>query len=212
MAPIAPIEPAHASSAMQPCSTPEVDDSQRASADRSPSNTASPSVTKQNLPTPASKASKLKRSLSIASGKNAAGNVRVLAESDPENQEIVRLHQDENLNWSEIAKILNQKRITVGKEPRLSANAIYSRYSRNAPRIAAAKGEIWDPEPAATGSRKKTKVDEPITGFDDAEDELLVKSLYEIEQETWELVRKRIVEKGGRDHTAEMCARRYYFL
>ena len=54
-------------------------------------------------------------------------------------------------------------------------------------------------------------MDEPVTGFDDAEDDLLVKSRYEIE-ETWELVSKPIVEKGGRDHTAEMCAHRYYFL
>ncbi|MCJ1260929.1 hypothetical protein MMC22_000793 [Lobaria immixta] len=202
----------HASGALQGFTAPQTEDSQRASADQSSLYPLRPHGSKQNLPTLAGNASKLKRSLSIATGKNAAGNVRVVAELDPENQEIVRLHQNDNLNWSQIAKRLNQKRIAVGREPTLTANAIYSRYSRNAPRIAAAKGEIWDPEQVVNVSKKKAKMDEPITGFDDAEDELLVKARHEIEEETWELVSKRIVEKGGREHTAEMCARRYYFL
>lgn len=202
----------HVSSTLQSFTAPKLENFQHASAECSPLNPSSPHGSKQNLPTLAGNASKLKRSLSIATGKNAAGNVRVVAELDPENQEIVRLHQGDKLNWSQIAKRLNQKRIAVGKEPRLTANAIYSRYSRNAPRIAAAKGEIWDPEHVVKSSKKKAKVDEPITGFDDAEDELLVKARHEIEEETWELVSKRIVEKGGREHTAEMCARRYYFL
>lgn len=201
----------HASGTLQGFTAPKTD-SQRASADRSSLYPLRPHGSKQNLPTLAGNATKLKRSLSIATGKNAAGNVRVVAELDPENQEIVRLHQNDNLNWSQIAKRLNQKRIAVGREPSLTPNAIYSRYSRNAPRIAAAKGEIWDPEQVVNISKKKAKVDEPITGFDDAEDELLVKARHEIEEETWELVSKRIVEKGGREHTPEMCARRYYFL
>lgn len=82
----------------------------------------------RNLPTLAGTASKLKRSLSIATGKNAAGNVRIVAELDPETQEIVCLHPEDKLNWSQIAKRLNQKRIANGKEPRLTANAIHSRY------------------------------------------------------------------------------------
>ena len=87
-----------------------------------------------------------------------------------------------------------------------SANAIYSRYVRNASRIAAAKGEIWDPESIAKFSRKKVKSKEPITGFDDAEDELLVQARHEIEEETWELVSRRIVEKEGKSHTPEMIS------
>lgn len=41
---------------------------------------------------------------------------------------------------------------------------MYSRYTRNTPRIAAAKGEIWDPDQVIKVSRKKTKV-----GDDDGE-------------------------------------------
>lgn len=191
---------------------PKTEDPQPASADRPPLNPLIPYKSKQSFSTFAGNTSKLNRSLLIATGRNAAGNVRVVAELDPENQEIVRFHQNDSLNWSEIAKRLNQKRITIGKEPSLTPNAIYSRYSRNAPRIAAAKGEIWDPEQLVPASKKKARVEEPITGFDDDEDELLVEACHEIEKETWELVSKRIVEKGGRKHTAEMCAHRYYFL
>lgn len=237
----------HTSNATQAFTAPAPNgDLHRASADDpllNNNDTPSQPEPKQNLPTPASSASKLKRTLSLATGKNAGGNVRALAEFDPENQEIVRLRQTEQLNWSQIAKRLNKQRIAAGKEPRLTANAIYSRYTRNAPRIAAAKGENWqhakgaaagDPRSQSSSSssnRKKTKTSAvvnsddgddddddgggdmtAITGFDDAEDELLVMARHEIEEETWELVRKRVLEKGGRDHSAEMCATRYYFL
>lgn len=151
----------------------------------------------------------LKRSQALANGKNLSGNVRAVAEMDPENQEIVRLHREERLNWAEIASRINGQRIAAGKESTYTGNAVYGRYTRNAPRIAAARGEAWDPE--RTGSKRKRGQgdDGPVCGFDEDEDELLVRTRQEIEEETWELVRARIVAKGGRDHTADMCARRY---
>ncbi|MCJ1465551.1 hypothetical protein MMC07_004169 [Pseudocyphellaria aurata] len=204
----------------EPVTAPQTAEAHGTSSAGSPENTPSQPEPTQGLPTQASNASKLKRSLSRATGRNASGNMRFLAESDPENQEIVRLHQTEHLGWTQIADQLNQHRIAAGKEPRLTPNAVYSRYARNAPRIAAANGEVWEPATSAGVRSKRAKTAEeedqqatPVDpGFDDAEDERLVMARHEIEEETWELVRKRVVEKGGRDHIAAMCARRYHFL
>lgn len=64
------------------------------------------------------------------------------AEHDPENHEIKRLREKEGLKWAEIAHVLNKQRVERGKlPPTLTGNAIYGRYTRNAPRIAAALGE-----------------------------------------------------------------------
>lgn len=135
-----------------------------------------------------------------------------MAEQDPENQEIVRLHREDRLNWSEIAEVMNERRVAAGKQPTFTGNAIYSRYQRNAPRIAAARGEFFDPDEVIIVSKKKAKALVPITGFDGKEDELLVQAHKEITEETWELISERIVAKGGRKHTADMCLRRYGIL
>lgn len=118
--------------------------------------------TKQCLPTIAGSASKLKRSLSVATGRNAGGTKRVIAELDPENQEIVRLFQEENLNWSQIAKNPNERRIAAGKAPTLTDNAIYGLYHRNGPRLAAARGEVWNPNVVIIVSRKKLRWRNPF--------------------------------------------------
>ena len=84
-----------------------------------------------------------------------------LAEHDPENHAVKRLREAEHLSWAEIAARLNDARIAAGRVPGLTDNAIYSRYARNAPRIAAANNETaWAParrgvvagRPAAAGA------------------------------------------------------------
>ena len=67
-----------------------------------------------------------------------------MAEHDPENHEIKRL-REEGLSWAEIEKEMNNQRVKTGRMPNLTENAVYSRYMRNAPRIAAANGEFWLP-------------------------------------------------------------------
>lgn len=161
-----------------------------------------------NTPVAAGQAAKLKRSLSVAMGQNPSGTMKVLAEHDPENHEIKRL-REKGLKWGEIAEQVNKQRVAAGKVPGLTDNAVYSRYTRNAPRIAAAKGEVWDPKTVGPHPSKKTEPMAPITGFDDNEDQCLVEAYAEIQKETWELVSQRIVAKGGRRHNPELCARRY---
>ncbi|SLM39213.1 hypothetical protein LPUS_09705 [Lasallia pustulata] len=171
--------------------------------------TAAPADLADNAPATASTATQLKRNFAVAMGQNPSGTMRVLAEHDPENREIKRLRQHEKLKWGEIATILNQKRVAAGKVPSLTDNAVYSRYARNGPRIAAADGEVWDPSSIGPHVNRKAEPMAPIVGFDAGEDQLLVRAYQEIQQETWELVSERIVVMGGRKHDPEICARRY---
>ena len=161
-----------------------------------------------NSPVLAGQAAKLKRKFSVAMGQNPSGTMKVLAEHDPENHEIKRL-REQGHKWSEIARKVNKQRVAAGKFPGLTDNAVYSRYTRNAPRIAAAQGEVWDPKTVGPHPSKKTEPMAPITGFNDLEDQRLVEAYAEIQKETWELVSERIVAKGGKRHDPELCARRY---
>ena len=161
-----------------------------------------------NSPVAAGHAAKLKRKFSVAMGQNPSGTMKVLAEHDPENHDIKRL-REQGHRWSEIADKVNKQRVAAGKIPGLTDNAVYSRYTRNAPRIAAAQGEVWDPKTVGPHPSKKTEPMAPITGFDDLEDQRLVEAYAEIQRETWELVSDRLVAKGGKRHDPELCARRY---
>lgn len=162
----------------------------------------------KDSPIIAGQAAKLKRKFSVAMGQNPSGTMKVLAEHDPENHEIKRL-REQGYKWSEIAYKVNRQRVAAGKVPGLTDNAVYSRYTRNAPRIAAAQGEVWDPKTVGPHPSKKTEPMAPITGFSELEDQRLVEAYAEIQKETWELVSERIVAKGGKRHDPELCARRY---
>ncbi|KAI9761630.1 MAG: hypothetical protein M1835_008142 [Candelina submexicana] len=165
--------------------------------------------------TTSSNASKLKRTFTEAMGTIAASGNKLVAERDPENHEIKRLRDVEGLKWGEIADKLNKARIAAGKVPGLTDNAIYSRYTRNAPRIAANAGETWDPtvnhpKPANTEAEKFKLA--PLPPFSARDDELLVIAYQEIMAETWDLVAARLHKKGGNKFDKEAVARRYQSL
>ncbi len=165
----------------------------------------------------------MKRSQSATLGRVPRGYS--LAEKDPENVEIKRLHLEEKMNWPDIAECLNKKRIAEGKHPRLTGNAVYSRFTRNARRIAAVNGEVWDfdnenEQPPKKKRKTRAEKDDqckamaPVTvvGFDPAEDVLLAEAYDEINRDIWALISQRIAQKGGKIHEPEMCARRYLAL
>ncbi|MCJ1298562.1 hypothetical protein MMC08_001352 [Hypocenomyce scalaris] len=170
---------------------------------------ATPADLVHSAPAVASTATQLKRNYAVAMGQNPSSTVRLVAQHDPENHEIKRLRQRDKLKWGEIAEILNKQRITAGKTPSLTDNAVYSRYVRNGPRIAANEGESWDPSCVGQPLSKRVQSMAPIVGFDAVQDEMLVKAYQDIQQETWELVSERIVAMGGKRHDPEICARRY---
>ncbi|KAJ4289111.1 hypothetical protein N0V90_011453 [Kalmusia sp. IMI 367209] len=97
-------------------------------------------------------------------------------EEDPENQAIKKMRQDDGMGWDAIASYLNEERLKRGEPAILTTAAVYSRFVRNAPRIAAAHGEIgFDPKDSniagavnnpsgysygAGGGRKRVRNDE----------------------------------------------------
>lgn len=157
-------------------------------------------------------ASKLKRTFVQAMGR-ASANRKLTGELDPENQDILRLRQEESKSFEDIAHILNDKRLSAGLQPNLSANAVYSRYKRNGPLIAAAAGKVFKPtelDKTSKHSYIKFREVEPIVGFNAGEDELLVKAYQHIQSNLWQLVANYIEhDLGGAKHDPKMCARRY---
>jgi hypothetical protein len=68
-------------------------------------------------------------------------------EDDPENALIKTLRQHHNMEWSAIANFLNEERLKRGEPANMTHPAVYSRFVRNAPRIAAKEGEVgFDPK------------------------------------------------------------------
>ena len=63
-------------------------------------------------------------------------------EEDPDNQAIKRMRQEDLMEWGAIATHLNKERLERGEPTNWTAAAVYSRFVRNAPRIAAAQGEV----------------------------------------------------------------------
>ena len=169
-----------------------------------------------------SAASQLKRSLSFADLGSGNGMVGIpspttgkiakpSAHHDPENHEIKRL-RDMGLSWGEIAEQLNKQRIKSGRLPGLTENAIYSRYMRNAPKIAAAKGQQWTAKQVGNKlSGQNIIAPQPLI-FKPEEDEMLVRAYKDVMDDTWKLVSERIVTKGGPKFTPESCARRYHMI
>lgn len=122
---------------------------------------------------PGSTASQLKRSFAFVNqdadstgvDKPSSSGSRMYkpaAEHDPENHIIKKLRDDEGLKWGEIAELLNEKRIKAGRVPNFTDNAIYSRYFRNAPRIAALNGEAWEPRVVGKPTTKQLPRPQPL--------------------------------------------------
>ena len=161
-----------------------------------------------SLPT-STTAAELKRKYNEASGQSAAGR-RLIGEHDPENREIKRLRQDEDLDFEAIAQIINKQRFSKGMKGDLTANAVYGRYKRNAPLIAMNAGQDFAPTiKDQKHSQIKFMKAETIRGFDANEDALLVQAHHQIREEFWTLVAQRIAAMGGRMHEPELCAKRF---
>lgn len=86
-------------------------------------------------------------SLTFLKAKGRKPNIHRRVEEDPENQLIKTLRQDHRMSWDAIASYLNEERLKRGEPGNLTTPAVYSRFVRNGPRIAAAMGEVgFDPK------------------------------------------------------------------
>lgn len=127
----------------------------------------------------------------------------------------MRLRQEKNLEFDEIANIMNTNRVKAHMPATFTPNAIYSRYKRNGPLIAAADGKEFLPAPRdkkANGGGIKFKKAFIVEGFDPDEDELLVRAVKDVDDQKWALVAERVRELGGGSHAPEICCTRYAFL
>lgn len=82
----------------------------------------------------------INKSLDILAPKRIRGRTRTV-EEDPDNQAIKIMRQEHNMSWEAIVADLNRKRLERGEPQTWTSAAVYSRFVRNAPRIAAAQGE-----------------------------------------------------------------------
>jgi hypothetical protein len=72
---------------------------------------------------------------------------RCRVEEDPINHLIKTLRQDHQMGWDAIATYLNEERLKRGEPGGFTSPAVYSRFVRNGPRIAALNGEVgFDPK------------------------------------------------------------------
>ncbi|KAM0795746.1 hypothetical protein BDR22DRAFT_574799 [Usnea florida] len=160
-------------------------------------------------------ATQMKRALSEASSRTAAGGARKKSKGDmdPENHQIYCLRQA-NKQFDEIAEILNKARATSSKPPNLTGNAVYGRYKRNAILVAGARGEVFKPckMDLEAGTNLKAITQPVPTGFDDNEDRLLVEAYKYVKDNTWSFVSRRLEETSGRVHGPADCADRFAYL
>ena len=86
----------------------------------------------------------IKNNVAILKPQDAAA--KRLPESDPEDQIIKDLRDNQTMPWGEIADFLNQERRNRDEAATFTASSVYSRYVCTAPRIATSVGEIgFDP-------------------------------------------------------------------
>jgi hypothetical protein len=90
--------------------------------------------------------SEIENNISVLMSQDKKTSTRRNDKEDPENIIIKTLRQEQKLTWNEIANYLNQERLNKGEAATFTDAAIYSRFVRNAPRIATSVGEIgFDP-------------------------------------------------------------------
>jgi hypothetical protein len=158
-------------------------------------------------------ASHLKRQLDQADGYIPGTNKKVKGDLDPENHEIYRLRQND-MTFDAIAKKLNQMRVESGRVPNLTGNAIYGRYKRNAPLIAAANGGRFKQSrlDRNQGTLAEFAKETQDYDFDPADDALLVQATNEVKNGMWKLISTRILQLSGKTYSPKDCASRYGHL
>ncbi|KAF2837253.1 hypothetical protein M501DRAFT_937950 [Patellaria atrata CBS 101060] len=156
---------------------------------------------------------------------------RPMPEDDPENHLIKHLRVVKRMSWNGIVRHMNHERIKAGKEPSFTEAAVYGRFVRNGPRIAAREGDTdFDPRDYMH-LRVKEKERRFLTGggwgrgkMKDGEaegdtfqekwnarmDEILVEAYGEVTEELWVIVARRLADKTGMRFSAEGVAKRFH--
>jgi hypothetical protein len=132
-------------------------------------------------------------------------------EHDPENHMIMNLRCNESYAWGAIAKILNQERVKQGGEPTWTEPAVYSRFKRNAPKIAEMNGQPFDHQDFIHMKNEKKKVPNvlPLQYLTEPAQVALMDAIKETQKDFWVHVADVMERQTGRKYTAEECAHWY---
>jgi hypothetical protein len=159
-----------------------------------------------------SDASLMKRNISRGMGKTICK--RGYGASDPENIAIVNMKEFENLQFDEIARILNDKRVQEGKNPSLSAVGVNGRYNRTAPLLFSAQGQEFIPLSKRRGRGKEvyeaSKKEPPV--WNDQLDVILVNCVKKVDAAKWATVATLFQKKSGKPMNAAAAALRHNLL
>lgn len=139
--------------------------------------------------------------------------------NDPENIAIVNMYERDRLDFKKITEILNDKRIEVGKDPKLTDIGVHSRYNRTAPVIFKAQGLTFVPLARRKKRGMRLGDDDPSLGlptnttiWNEHLDIQLVKIEKEVEASRWMQVAALFKERTGQDVDAKQVADRWRAL
>ncbi|KAF2818913.1 hypothetical protein CC86DRAFT_460840 [Ophiobolus disseminans] len=89
----------------------------------------------------------INKNISVLQPPDKITSVRPNFEDDPENKIIKDLRNEQDMGWGDLANFLNQERRSRGEAANFTAEAVYTRYVRSAPKIAVPINELgFDPK------------------------------------------------------------------
>ncbi|KAK8172713.1 hypothetical protein BKA80DRAFT_251997 [Phyllosticta citrichinensis] len=138
---------------------------------------------------------------------------KVNPEKDPENIAIKRMRCVERMQFDDIADVLNKQRVSKGLEPTFTNNAVYGRFQRIAPRIAALEGQpdfnyrdyLHIPrEPRSMPARPVA-----LPSMSPQQERLFVEAYEMVKHEVWVYTAAKFEEMGGFNLSPEQAALKF---
>lgn len=142
--------------------------------------------------------------------------------NDPENVEIVNMKETGDFSFEDIARILNDKRLSEGRDPKLTTTGVNGRYNRTAPTLFESQGLHFvslierkrNPGAARMHGKPIGEVGgEPQDLWNANEhDKILVDAVREYNAEKWRIVADKVAEKTGLRFPENQLAKRFVLL
>ncbi|RYN96538.1 hypothetical protein AA0120_g3502 [Alternaria tenuissima] len=171
--------------------------------------------------------SEIEKNISVLTPEDKKVSTRRNDDEDPENVAIKSLRQEQKWSWNEIADHLNQERLNKGEAAIFTETAVYSRYVRNAPRVATSIGEIGVISKAGkkrikdydNATELKANIRQPVTaelqdkGLEEVEKtEQLMKAVAKCERNFWKYVADEMERATTKMYDPEELASRFHAI
>lgn len=142
--------------------------------------------------------------------------------NDPENVEIVNMKETGDFSFEDIARILNDKRLDEGRDPKLTTTGVNGRYNRTAPTLFESQGlhfvSLIERKRNPTAARMHGKPIGEVGGEPqdlwnaNEHDKILVDAVREYNSEKWSIVAEKVAEKTGLRFPENQLAKRFVLL